>query len=365
MPVIKEIIDELEAFAPPAFQESYDNCGALTGSVDSECTGVLFSLDCTEAVVQEAIQNKCNLIVAHHPVLFSGLKKITGATYVERTIILAIQNSICIYAMHTNLDNVVGGVNAMLANKLGLSKLKVLAPKAGLLSKLVTYVPEKHHQTLLEALFKAGCGNIGNYSHCSFNSKGTGTFMGNSNTTPFSGVPEKLSIDPEVKVETIFYAHQKSKVIKALLANHPYEEVAYDIFDNNTDNQAVGSGLIGELPKDMEPTAFLGLIKSSLKLNFLKHTNLTQKPVKKVAICGGSGVFLLRNAISAGADAFLTADIKYHDFFDADNKILLIDAGHYETEQFTPEIFYKIIQNKFPTFAIRLSKINTNPVNYF
>ncbi len=365
MPVIKEIINELEAFAPPAFQESYDNCGALTGQVDSECTGVLFSLDCTEAVVQEAIQNKCNLIVAHHPILFSGLKKITGATYVERTIILAIQNSICIYAMHTNLDNVVGGVNAMLANKLGLSKLKVLAPKAGLLCKLVTYVPEKHHQNLLEALFKAGCGNIGNYSHCSFNSKGTGTFMGNSETNPFSGTPEKLSIDPEVKVETVFYSHDKSKVIQALLANHPYEEVAYDIFQNNSDNQSIGSGMIGELDKEMDQAAFLALVKQNLNLKFLKHTNFTPKSIKKVAICGGSGVFLLKYAIKSGVDAFLTADIKYHEFFDADNKLLLIDAGHYETEQFTPEIFYNIIQNKFPTFAIRLSKINTNPVNYF
>jgi dinuclear metal center YbgI/SA1388 family protein len=365
MPEIKEIIDVLEAFAPPSFQESYDNCGALTGQIDSECTGVLFALDCTEAVVLEAIQNKCNLIVAHHPILFSGLKKITGETYVERTIILAIQNSICIYAMHTNLDNVVGGVNAMLANKLGLSNLKVLAPKAGLLSKLVTYVPEKNHQTVLEALFKAGCGNIGNYSHCSFNSKGTGTFMGNSQTNPFSGEPEKLSIDPEVKVETVFYTHQKSKVIKALLANHPYEEVAYDIFHNNIDNQFIGSGMIGELPVEIDEVDFLTLIKENLNLKFLKHTNFTRKSIKKVALCGGSGVFLLKNAINSGADAFLTADIKYHEFFDADNKLLLIDAGHYETEQFTPEIFYSIIQNKFPTFAIRLSKINTNPVNYF
>lgn len=365
MPAIKEIIKELEAFAPPAFQESYDNCGILTGNVETDCTGALFTLDCTEAVVQEAIQNNCNLVIAHHPILFSGLKKITGATYVERTIILAIQNSICIYAMHTNLDNVIGGVNAMLASKIGLNKLKILAPKAGLLSKLVTYVPEKHHQKLLEALFKAGCGNIGNYSHCSFNSKGTGTFMGNSETNPFSGEPEKLSVDPEVKIETVFYTYQKSKVIKALLDNHPYEEVAYDVFQNNTDNQLIGSGLMGELPEEMDQNAFLNLIKNNLKLKFLKHTHFTKKSIKKVAVCGGSGVFLLKNAINSGADAFLTSDIKYHEFFDADNKLLLIDAGHYETEQFTPEIFYNIIQNKFPTFAIRLSKINTNPVNYF
>lgn len=365
MILIKQIISELENFAPSAFQESYDNCGALTGNVNEECTGALLTLDCTEEVVNEAIANKCNLIVAHHPILFKGLKKITGSNYVERTLILAIKNNICIYAIHTNVDNVINGVNAKIAQKLGLTNLKILAPKSQLLSKLVTFVPEKYHQKVADALFEAGCGNIGNYSNCSFNIKGTGTFKGNNLSNPFIGEAQKLSIEPEVRLETVFYTHLKSKVITALKNNHPYEEVAFDVFENNVEISAIGSGIVGDLEKELTLNDFLINVKNALNLKVLKHTNSDKNTIKKVAICGGSGVFLLKNAISSGADAFITSDIKYHEFFDAENKLILIDAGHYETEQFTPEIFYSIIQNKFPTFAIRLSKINTNPVNYF
>ncbi len=365
MILIKQIISELENFAPMALQESYDNCGALTGNVNEECTGALLTLDCTEEIVNEAIANNCNLIVAHHPILFKGLKKITGSNYVERTIILAIKNNICIYAIHTNVDNVINGVNAKIAQKLGLTNLKILAPKSQMLCKLVTFVPEKHHQKVADALFEAGCGNIGNYSNCSFNSKGTGTFKGNDISNPFIGESQKLSIEPEVRLETVFYTHLKNKVITALKNNHPYEEVAYDIFENNVDVYTIGSGMVGDLENELNLNDFLINVKNSLNLKVLKHTISDKKTIKKVAICGGSGVFLLKNAINSGADAYITSDIKYHEFFDAENKLVLIDAGHYETEQFTPEIFYSIIQNKFPTFAIRLSKINTNPVNYF
>lgn len=365
MIIIKEILSELERFAPPAFQENYDNCGTLTGNVNEECTGVLLTLDCTEEVVNEAITNNCNLIIAHHPILFKGLKKITGSNYVEKTIILAIKNNICIYAIHTNIDNVINGVNAKIAQKLGLTNLKILAPKSQLLSKLVTFVPEKHHQKVADALFEAGCGNIGNYSNCSFNIKGTGTFKGNEISNPFIGEPQKLSVEPEVRLETVFYSHLKNKVVAALKNNHPYEEVAYDIFENNVEISTIGSGMIGEFDQELTLNDFLINVKKTLSLKQLKHTKAHKNIIKKVAICGGSGVFLLKNAINLGADAFITSDIKYHEFFDAENKLVLIDAGHYETEQFTPEIFYTIIQNKFPTFAVRLSKINTNPVNYF
>ncbi|MDX2173883.1 MAG: Nif3-like dinuclear metal center hexameric protein [Bacteroidota bacterium] len=362
---IKDITNELELFAPLSLQEDYDNCGLLTGQKNWECTGALLTLDCTEAIVDEAIETKCNLIIAHHPILFSGLKKINGNTYIERTIIKAIQNNIAIYAAHTNFDNVKNGINKKMAEKLGLKNLRILSPKSNLLRKLVTFVPETHHKNVLETLFAAGCGNIGNYDECSFNTRGTGTFKGNENTNPFIGKPNEVSVEPEIKIETVFESYKQSQVISALKSAHPYEEIAYDIYPLSNLYQNVGSGMIGELEKEMTEDEFLSHVKVNLKSSCLKYTQKLQKTIKKVAICGGSGRFLLKNAINSGVDAFITSDFKYHEFFDAENKLLLIDAGHYETEQFSPEIFYEIITNKFLTFAVRLSKINTNPVNYF
>lgn len=362
---IQEIITEIENFAPLAYQEDYDNCGLITGQKDQTITGALLTLDCTEEIIEEAIKNNCNLIIAHHPILFAGLKKINGSNYVERTIIKAIQNNIAIYAAHTNLDNVKQGVNKKMADKLGLKNLHILAPKSNLLKKLVTFVPESHHQAVLEAIFNAGAGNIGNYANCSFNLEGTGTFKGNSDTKPFIGKPNELSTEKEIRIETVFEFNKEANILSALLKAHPYEEVAYDIYSIANKHQQIGSGMIGELETGMNEDDFLGHVKKSLLSVCLKHTKKSGKTIKKVAICGGSGRFLLKNAINSGADAFITSDFKYHEFFDAENKLLLIDAGHFETEQFTPEIFYEIIQNKFPTFAIRLSKTNTNPVNYF
>ncbi|MBX3164208.1 MAG: Nif3-like dinuclear metal center hexameric protein [Bacteroidetes bacterium] len=362
---IEDIISEIENFAPLAYQEDYDNCGLLTGNKKTEARGALLTLDCTEAVVEEAIENNCNLIVAHHPVIFSGLKKITGANYVERTIIKAIQNNIAIYACHTNIDNVKLGVNKKISEKLGLENTKILAPKNNLLKKLVTFVPVSHHEQVLQALFNAGCGHIGNYDNCSFNAEGTGTFRGNDNTKPFIGKVNELSQEKEIRLETIFEIQNEHKVISALLNAHPYEEVAYDIYNLSNKHPQVGSGMIGELQTPMNEKDFLSLVKKTFNVPFIKHTQLLNKSIKKVAVCGGSGKFLLKNAISAQADVYITADFKYHEYFDTENKILLIDTGHFETEQFTPEIFSALIQKKFPTFALRLSKINTNPVNYF
>jgi dinuclear metal center YbgI/SA1388 family protein len=362
---IQNIVSEIENFAPLAYQEDYDNCGFITGNPGWEARGALLSLDCTEEVVDEAIAANCNLIIAHHPIVFSGLKKITGANYVERTIIKAIKNDIAIYAAHTNADNVTNGVNFKIAEKLGLINLKILAPKSNLLKKLVTYVPPTHHQQVLDALFAAGCGNIGNYDQCSFNQEGTGTFRGNDASTPFLGKANELSREKEVRVETIFESVKEKAVLDALLGAHPYEEVAFDIYSVGNKLNKVGSGLTGELEKAISEEDFLNLVKKTLHCNCIKYTKKTGKSVKKVALCGGSGRFLLKNAINAQADAFITSDFKYHDYFEVEGKLLLADAGHYETEQFTPEIFYSLIQKKFPTFAIRLSKIKTNPVNYF
>lgn len=362
---IKDVISEIEQFAPPAYQESYDNSGLLVGNKETKITGVLLSLDCVEEVIDEAIKLKCNLIIAHHPIIFVGLKRLTGANYVERTVIKAIQNNIAIYAAHTNLDNVKGGVNAKIAQKLGLTNLKILSPKKQLLKKLVTYVPPTHHEKVRASLFEAGAGNIGNYDNCSFNISGTGTFRGNENSDPFIGEKGKLSNENEIRIEVIFEAVNESRILKNLLANHPYEEVAFDVHPLENTYQNVGSGMTGEFEKAMSETEFLTLVKKAFNLKVLKHTPLLNKTIKKVAFCGGSGAFLIKNAINSNSDAYISADIKYHEFFDAESKILIADTGHFENEQFTPEIFYELIQKKFTTFAPYLSKVNTNPVNYF
>ncbi len=363
--LIKDVISELEKFAPLAYQESYDNCGLIVGNKETTVTGVLLSLDCVESVVEEAIQLKCNLVIAHHPIIFGGLKRLNGNNYVERTVIKAIQNNIAIYAAHTNFDNVKEGVNAKIAEKLGLKNIKILAPKKQLLKKLVTYVPASHQEKVRTSLFEAGAGNIGNYDSCSFNIAGTGTYRGNENSNPVIGEKGKLSTEPETRIEVIFEAVNESAILRNLLANHPYEEVAFDVYPLDNSYQNVGSGMTGEFEKSIPETDFLNLVKKTFNLKVVKHTSLLNKPIKKVAFCGGSGSFLIKNAINSGSDAYISSDIKYHEFFDAESRILIADTGHFENEQFTPEIFYTLIQKKFTTFATYLSKVNTNPVNYF
>ncbi|MDF2449589.1 MAG: Nif3-like dinuclear metal center hexameric protein [Bacteroidota bacterium] len=363
--ILQNILTELENFAPLSYQESYDNCGLLTGQKDQEITGALLCLDCTEAIIEEAIKKKCNLVIAHHPIIFGGLKKINGNNYVERTIIKAIQNNIAIYACHTNLDNVIRGVNKKIADKIGLVNQKILSPRKSLLKKLVTFVPPSHLEVVKENLFNAGAGNIGNYDSCSFILEGTGTFRGNDLSNPTVGEKRKLSTEKEIRLEVIFESINETKIISTLKSCHPYEEVAYDIYQLENYYQNIGSGITGELPTEMDEKEFLDLLKAIFKVKFLKHTAFRNNPIKKVALCGGSGSFLLKNAINCKSDIYISSDFKYHEFFDAEGKILIADIGHYETEQFTPEIFYEIISNKFPTFASYLTETNTNPVNYF
>lgn len=362
---IKNILQHLEQSAPLSLQENYDNSGLLTGNPDWECKGVLCSLDATEDVIKEAIQRGCNLVVSHHPILFQGLKKITGSNYVEKTIIRAIKEDIAIYAIHTNLDNILTGVNNRIADKLGLLSRQILQPKPGQLMKLVTFVPQNHTETVKNALFEAGAGQIGNYSETSFQTTGSGNFKGNDEASPFVGETGKRHTESEHRLETIFPFYLKEGVTKALKAAHPYEEVAYDIISLSNDNQSVGSGLMGILPEPLEETGFLHMLKTSFGLSLIRHTPLLGKKIQKVAICGGSGSFLTGAAIRAGADIYITADLKYHEFFDANGKILLADIGHWESEQFTTELLIELLQAKFPTFAVLKSEVKTNPVNYF
>lgn len=361
---IGEVIQHLETIAPLSLQESYDNAGLITGNRASKATGALICLDSTEAVIDEAINLGCNLVIAHHPIVFSGLKQLTGANYIERVIIKAIKNDIAIYAIHTNLDNVKAGVNAIIAEKLGLTDTRVLAPKAGILKKLVTFAPEANAGDVRYALFNAGAGHIGHYDHCSFNASGTGTFRGDATTNPYVGVKGEDHFEPEVRIEVIFPAYLQGKILAALIKNHPYEEVAYDLYSLDNKNQDVGAGLIGHLLEPMDELEFLAKVKETMGCGAVRYTALKQKKVQKVAVCGGSGSFLLRNAIAAGADMLVTADFKYHQFFDADGKIVIADIGHYESEQFTIDLISGILMKKFATFAVHLSKINTNPINY-
>ena len=362
--IIDEIIQHLETFAPVYLQESYDNAGLIVGEGSSECNGVITTLDATEAVVDEAISKNCNLVVAHHPIIFRGLKKLNGKNYVERTILKAIKNDIAIYAIHTNLDNVKKGVNNKIAERIALQNLQMLQPKEQILKKLITFAPLDNAEDLRKALFAAGSGQLGKYSECSFNTEGTGTFKPEEGADPFVGEIGKRHQEKEMKIEVIFPGYLEQKIIRAMIEAHPYEEVAYDIISLGNYLSDVGSGLIGELENAVGENEFLQKIKTAFNLQAIRHTKLLGKQIKKVAVCGGAGSFLIPVALSNRADVYITSDIKYHEFFDAED-MLLIDIGHYESEQFTIDLLYDILREKYPNFAVRKTEVNTNPVNYF
>ena len=360
---VKDVTNYLETIAPLQLQEEYDNAGLIIGNGDDQIKGVLICLDVTDEVLNEAINTNCNLIIAHHPLIFSGLKKINDTGYPSSCVYKAIQHAINIYAIHTNLDNVSQGVNGKIADILNLNGRQILKPLNNLL-KLAVYVPNDHLQKVRNAVLEAGAGHIGLYSNCSFSSAGEGTFLPNDGSNPFSGKLNELSIEKEQKLETILPNFKLNEVIAAMKLSHPYEEVAYDVYPMiNSSNY--GSGLIGELDDDISEIEFLAQLKSKFHVSSIRHTQLLNKKVKRVAVCGGSGSFLLANAISKKADIFITSDFKYHQFFEANDQILVADIGHYESEQFTIDLIGDILMKKFTNFAIRLTSVNTNPINYF
>ena len=361
---ISDVIQCLEAFAPLNLQEDYDNAGLLTGKRSDECLGVLTTLDVTEEVLHEAKKSNCNLIIAHHPIIFKGLKKLNGSNYVERTIIAAIKNDIAIYAIHTNLDNVINGVNKKIAEKLGLQNLQVLSPAKNMLKKLVTFAPLRNAEDVRNALFIAG-GKLGKYSECSFNVEGTGTFKAEAGADPYVGEIGKRHEENEVRIEVIFPSYLHSQIVKSLKAAHPYEEVAYDIYTLDNALYDTGSGLVGNLPAALSEDELLLKLKTDFGLQVIRHSPLTCKSVSKIALCGGAGSFLISLAKASGAEAYITSDIKYHEFFDAEGEILLADIGHFESEQFTISLLADILKEKFPNFAVQKTKIKTNPVHYY
>ena len=363
--ILQEIINYLEELAPPSLQESYDNSGLIVGNGQQEISKAIVCLDAVESVLDEAIAKGANLIIAHHPIVFSGLKKLNGKNYVERVVIKAIQNNIAIYAIHTNFDNVSQGVNRKISEKIGLVNTQILAPKSNLLNKLVVFVPIENRLQLMNAMFEAGAGNIGNYSEASFTSNGEGSFKGNVDSNPTMGKVNERTYVQEGRVEVLVENHHLNMVLAAMKANHPYEEVAYDLIALKNSHQEIGSGMIGELNEAMNPKGFLKHLQTIFKVPVIRHTDLGNKKIAKVAVCGGSGSFLLQAAISQKADVFVSADFKYHEFFDADNQIVIADIGHYESEQYTSELLLEKLKKKFSNFAFFLTENNTNPLRYF
>ena len=361
---ISEITSCLEKFAPLKYQESYDNAGLIVGDKNTEIEKALICVDVTEKIIGEAIETKSKLVIAHHPLIFNGIKKITGKNYVERIIIKAIKNDIAIYAAHTNFDNSFYGVNSILSKKIGLTNTKILNAKSDVLRKLVTFCPLNKAEEVRNALFEVGAGHIGNYDSCSFNTSGEGSFKALNDAKPYVGEINKLHFEKEVRIETIYSVYNEPKIINSLLKTHPYEEVAYDIYPLKNNFNKVGAGMIGELEREESEKDFLLRIKKIVKIECIKHSEFLGKKIKKVAVCGGSGSFLISDAIASGADIFITSDVKYHQYFDADNKIIIADIGHYESEQFIKELLLSILKKNFPNFAARISEVNTNSVNY-
>lgn len=365
MTKLKELISYLNQVAPPSLQEDYDNAGLITGHPDNEIKGVIISLDCTEEVVDEAIQLGYNVVVAHHPIVFRGLKKLNGNNYIEKAVIKAIKNDVAIFAIHTNLDNVKDGVNKVFAEKLGLIDLKILSPKPDTLRKVTFFSPPESVEKICEAMHTAGGGNIGNYSQCSFRINGIGTFLPEANAKPYLGEIGLKSIEEEVRVEMIFPSYAIHPVLHAMKSNHPYEEVAYYIHTLLNDNQDIGAGMWGRFQEPIPTLAFFDLLKNSMQLKTFRHTPILKDTIQTIALCGGSGSFLIKNAIAAKADVYISADIKYHEFFDANNQILVVDIGHYESEKFTIDLLFSLISNNFTNFAVRSTKVNTNPISFY
>ncbi len=362
---LKDITKSLQEWAPLPFQESYDNSGLIVGDEEMLIEGCLISLDLTESVIEEALKNQCNMIISHHPIVFKGIKKLSGNHWVNRCLIKAIKNDLAIYAIHTNLDNVMHGVNGMIAHRLKLTHGKVLRPMTNALHKLVTFVPIEYKSKILKALHQAGAGDIGNYKECSFNITGEGVFKPAAGANPTLGSLDKLESVKESRIEVILPRHKKDIILSALKSAHPYEEVPYYLTSLENNQENLGAGLIGQLPNPMPIMDFLGHLKLSMGLKHIRHTPLISKKVERIAICGGSGSFLLNDACALGADIFISADFKYHDFFEADSRIIIADIGHYESEVFTKQLLCDFLNEKFTNIAFRLSKVNTNPINYF
>ena len=361
---VNDIAKILEELAPLAYAEDFDNVGLLVGNPNMEVTGALVTLDTLENVVDEAIEKKYNLIVSFHPIIFKGLKKLTGSNYVERVVLKAITHNIAIYSMHTALDNCKLGVNAKICEVLGIKKPEILIPKKGTIKKMVTYAPIANADTVKSALYAAGAGEIGKYSNCSYSLEGVGSFKAGNEANPTVGSIGEIHFEKETQINVIFSFEKEKDILKALFNSHPYEEVAYEILTLENTNQDMGMGMVGTLADEMEEKEFLQHVKKKMNASVVRHSKLLGKKVKRVAVLGGSGAFAISAAKGAKADIFISADFKYHDFFQAESQLVLADIGHFETEQFTKDLLVDYLTKKIPNFAFSLSESITNPIKY-
>ena len=362
--IVKDVIDHLDEFAPLCYAEEFDNVGLIIGDYNQKVKGILVTLDSTEIVVEEAIKKKCNLIISFHPIIFNDLKSITKKNYVDRVIHKAIKNDIAIVAIHTALDNSIIGVYSTICKRLEIKDYKILIPKEKTIKKLITYIPHKNVESVKSEIFKIGGGSIGKYENCSFSYEGMGSFKGNEQSSPKIGEKLKFTEVKEICVNITFLKHLEQRIINVLKDNHPYEEIAYEIITLDNYNQNIGMGMIGNLDTPMQENNFISFVKKQMKSSSIKHSKKLGKKIQKVAVLGGSGSFGIENAINSGADAYVTSDLKYHDYFRAEDKLLLLDIGHYESEQFTKKLMFDFLTKKIPNFAIVLSKTNTNPIKY-
>lgn len=362
---IKDVISKIEKRISISQAEDFDNVGLLCGLPERNVSGILVCHDALENVVEEAIVKNCNLIVCFHPIIFSGLKSLTGKNYVERAVLKAIENKIAIYAIHTAWDNDFFGVNAGICNHLGLKNLNILQPKKNNLKQLNVYVPKDHSENLKEALFDAKAGNIGFYDECSFTTEGSGTFRPIAGSKPFSGEQNVRENADEVMISVIFESFKQNQIVSEMKSAHPYEEVAHQIISLDNENQYSGLGMFGEFETEMDEAEFLKFVKDKFNLEIIKHSDFTGKKIKRVGVLGGSGASGIKSALAKKCDAYLTGDLKYHDYFLAESKMLLCDIGHYESEQFVGEQLFEILSQNFSTFAVLKSSEKTNPVNYF
>lgn len=366
MPRISDIASLLEAIAPPSLQEDYDNSGLLIGEPHTEVTGVLVSLDVTEAVVAEAVRKGCNLIVSHHPLIFRPLKRLTGRNQVERTAMAALRAGVGLYAIHTNLDNVAHGVNAMMADKLGLDDFETLRPAKATLSKVVTFVPHDDLDAVRQAMFAAGAGNLGDYDECGFVTRGEGTFRAQPGSNPHLGSVGQREGVEEARLEVIVERWNVGPVVAAMHDAHPYDVVAHDVLHLENAHPTAGSGGIGGYDVPLSWSAFVDRLKSAFGAPVVRHTAPPETPISTVALCGGTGSFLLPDAIRAGADVFLSSDFKYHEFFGTEGRITIADIGHAEAEGGISAWLVDqlaVLKVGFPNFAVLLSEVRTNPIH--
>ncbi|WP_294598393.1 Nif3-like dinuclear metal center hexameric protein [uncultured Rikenella sp.] len=368
METLYDIVEPIEAFAPVAWQEEWDNAGwqvAPTEPKTTPCSGVMAAFDLTEEVLRQAVDAGCNLVVCHHPLFFRGVKRLVGATVQERIAAEAIRSGVAVYAAHTNLDVAPGGVSGRLAERLGLREVEVLAPRENGVLKLVFYTPEAYVERVREAVWEAGAGCIGRYEACSFNAGGTGTFRAASTECrPFVGRVGELCEEREVRTETVVPRELARRVVEALRRAHPYEEPAYDLMPTEVPDRRIGLGCVGELPEELPMAEFLERTARTIGASCLKHSPIASEMVRRVAVCGGSGAEFIPAAMAQGAQVYLTADLKYHDFQQAEGRITLVDGGHFETERQAVDLFCELISKKFPNFAVRRAE-ETGAAGYF